>query len=235
MPAERYYIDELLEQDLEVALEGDECHHLTRVMRAKIDDEVELINGRNVLARARITYLDKNKAHLFITNIEQGPKKPTIILAQGICRFNRLEYILEKGTELNASEFWLFPAKLSEKTTFSKNQNERMRSLLIAAMKQSGRLDLPQILFKPPLHQWGKQDGSFLFGDTRHSSPPLWKLYPNNLIFPLIFAIGPEGGFTPSEISHLESLNAQGVRLHPNILRVDTAGAAALSLLSQFN
>ncbi len=232
MPAARFFVDETIAKGGEILLKGDEAHHLLRVMRATVGEEIELINGTGILAKAVIKSLSKDTALCSVVDIHVSHKRPSIILAQAIPRFNRLEYILEKATELNVLEFWLFPAKLSEKAEFSKNQQERMQMLVIAAMKQSGRLDLPKIVMKPALQHWKKQEGTILFGDTREKAPYLWEAIKKPLETPSIFVIGPESGLHEKEVDFLEnSLGALGVKLHDNILRVDTAPVVALSLL----
>lgn len=74
---------------------------------------------------------------------------------------------------------------------------------------------------------------SSFFGDTQPDALPFisaWKkIEPKN---EAIFFIGPESGFTKEEVSLLKTFKAQGVKLHPNILRTDTAAIAALTLLS---
>jgi len=235
MPHERFFVDQPLNLNETVSLQDTEFHHLCHVMRARIGDHVELVNGKNQLAEASLSSIAKHHADLRVSNvINSTTRKPQLILAQAIPRFNRLEYILEKATELDATEFWLFSGILSEKDEFSENQMKRMAQLTISAMKQCGRLDLPAISFKPPLLQWKPIEGRLLFGDTSPDAPSLVMLDLNDEAPCTVFFIGPEKGFDPKEAHFLkETLGAQGVRLHRNILRVDTAPLAALSILSE--
>lgn len=234
MPHERFFIDTPFKAGESVCLEETEFHHLSHVMRARLGDQVELVNGQNQLAQASVSSLARHHADLTISDVYTEQRvKPTIILAQAIPRFNRLEYILEKATELNASQFWLFPGILSEKGEFSENQHKRISQLIIAAMKQCGRLDLPTVEFKPPLLKWQPVEGRLLFGDTSPTAPFLSQLEPAPAASCTLFFIGPEKGFDPKETAFLKTtLSATGVRLHQNILRVDTAPLVALSLLS---
>lgn len=232
MPHERFFIDQPLEADQRVFLKEQEFHHLTRVMRARVGTQIELVNGMNQLAEATLADIGKHEAALNVSEVKtQTVLKPEIILAQGIPRLNRLEYILEKGTELDATQFWLFPGLLSEKDEFSHNQHKRITQITISAMKQCGRLDLPSIHFKPPLLQWQPIQGCLLFGDTSAEAPPLSNTPP--MVSPVIIFIGPEKGFDPKETAFLQNtLQAKGIKLHRNILRVDTAAITALSLIS---
>lgn len=233
MPHERFYVDQPLEGT--VVLEDQEFHHLCRVMRGRVGDRVELVNGKCQLAQATISQIGKREALLEVNEATtaSAPKK-RLILAQGIPRIQRLEMVLEKGTELGVTDFWLFPGILGEREGFSAHQLKRMELILIAAMKQCGRLDLPRIELRPPLLEWKPSDGTLLFGDTDRSAPWLEKVSIGDE--PLVLCIGPESGFDPRETEHLkEVLGATGVRLHENILRTETASIAGIVILNSIS
>lgn len=227
MPVDRFFSDAEFSTNSEAILEEQEFHHLVNVLRCRVGESIELVNGRNQLASATIQKIEKRKAILKINAVEKKDPSPILILAQATPRFNRLEFILEKGTELGATEFWLFPGQLSEKVEFSANQVQRMHLIVISAMKQCGRLDLPKIVYKPPLLDWDGTLYPIIYGATSPSAPSLALSFP-----PLIVLVGPEKGLSNSEITHLEKLKAKGYRLNPNILRTDTAALAFLSIIS---
>lgn len=235
MPHNRFYCDAHLEEGRTVSLDAEESRHLVRVLRAKEGDLVELVNGKGALAEASLSSVEKHTAVLTVTGVNHQTPPSPLILAQALPRMNHLEWIIEKGTELNATEFWLFPGMLSEKDSLSPTQAERLKHLAIAAMKQCGRLDLPSIQIKPPLLSWKGVEGTLLFGDTAGDPPFLWELpTAPPLEKPILFFVGPEKGFHPKERTHLlEALGAKGVRLHQNILRTETAPLAALSILQK--
>jgi 16S rRNA (uracil1498-N3)-methyltransferase len=198
-------------------------------MRIKAGESVELIDGKGTLATARVKTPGKETSLLEISTSIQATPSKELILAQALPRPNLLDWILEKGTELGATQFWLFPGELSEKKELSAHQLQRLTTLTIAAMKQSGRLFLPQIHLKPALAKWPSLPGQVFYGDTRSSAPKL-TCNPQD---PITFFIGPEKGFSSKEIDHLEqTLKAKGVKLHDNILRTETAGLVALSQIS---
>jgi len=236
MPAERYYFPHVFQHGTYLSIKDQEFHHLVNVMRSRQGDSIELVNGKGQLATGIIDIIEKKSAVIKIEEIYvESPSPKKLILAQGIPRLNRLEFILEKGTELGMSEIWLFPAIHSEKKIFSENQLERLQSIIIAAMKQSGRLFLPDLKILPQLKQWPMLPKASFFGDLRSEAPILanvWPSYAN--CDETLFVIGPESGFDEREILQLEKLGALGVKLHPNILRTDTAAITALSLLSHW-
>jgi len=221
MPHDRFYIDAPLKG--EVQLEGEEFHHLSRVMRKKEGDVVELLNGKNTLALATLTSISKHGATLVVTQSEdKKPLLPPLKLIQAIPKMTPLELILQKGTEIGASHFYLYSSSLSEKKEFSDNQKRRLHLILIGAMKQCGRLDLPILEWGfPPL------EGNVFFGDLSADAPSLSEI----ALLPATFIVGPEKGFTEEEIVDLHT-KAQGVRLAPYTLRAETAAITGLAILA---
>jgi 16S rRNA (uracil1498-N3)-methyltransferase len=234
MPAERFYVPQDLFLDQVVLLEDQEFHHLVNVMRSKEGEAVEVVNGKGALGYATVQRIEKKRASLHIKDVLfESKNKIEIILAQAIPRLNRLDFILEKGTELGMSQLWLFPTQLSDRKELTDHQLERMKSITIAAMKQCGRLFLPQIVIKPALPKWEKPAYNCFFGDLNPQAPIFSKLQHTNLEKGILFYIGPESGFTAEETQLLQRMGVEGVKLHPNILRTDTAALVALSLASQ--
>ena len=231
MPIERYFIDEPIEVNQIKSLTGAEFHHLARVTRIRPGEKIELVNGKGIVAQVTVEAVEKEKALLQIDSVEQDTLSiERLILAQAMPKVNRLDFILEKGTELGVDEFWLFPGDLSIKKDFSDNQMERAHAMTIAAMKQCGRLTLPIVKLMPRLKNWPEIDGKAYFGDTDQAAPHLMKnLNVNN--FPVTFFIGPESGWSEDELTIMKERGIEGVKLHENILRTDTASLVAVSLI----
>ncbi len=172
MPDNRYFLEVPFFSHTTVSLEGDEWHHLTHVMRAKPEKRIELVNGHGQLAWATLTTLHKKSALLHIDEVEEHPSSPySLILAQALPLPSILPWIIEKGTELGVTEFWLFPGEKSKSTSLSDNQKRRLYQTTISSMKQCGRLHLPPILEKPRLSDLkGPLNGSLFFGDPSSST-----------------------------------------------------------------
>jgi 16S rRNA (uracil1498-N3)-methyltransferase len=221
MPADRFYIPRPLKDPL--TIEGDELHHLSKVMRIRPGETLEIVNGMGDLAIAEVAILDKKSARLKIVSHHHGKPERPLILAQALTR--SLDWIIEKGTELGVTEFWLFPGERSEKKELSPTQLHRLETLTITALKQCGRLFLPKIQLKSPLDRWTAPQGSLFFGDVSPKAPILKGPFSS----PVVFFIGPEKGFSPEEIDILLKFKARGISLHENILRAETAALAALS------
>jgi 16S rRNA (uracil1498-N3)-methyltransferase len=193
-------------------------------MRTKPGEQVEIINGESQLAFARL----KEDGKLQIEKVENALKpKERLILCMAMPKFNRIEWVIEKGTELGVHSFWLFEGEKSEKSALSEHQQLRLCHLAISALKQAGRLDLPSIELKPPLKEWLKPQGTLLFGDTSKGAKAIAPSYP----LPIYFFSGPEKGFGKNELDLLKKWEAIGVTLNANILRADTAPIAAAAIL----
>lgn len=233
MPHNRYFLDTSFENGKSYFLIGDEAHHLAKVMRKKEGESVELVNGKNQFALAKIKHIKKREVQLEVVNIKLSLNPIySIILCQALPRQNRLDYILEKGTELGMTEIWLFPGELSEKSNLSAAQRKRGESILIASMKQCGRLDLPKIKEMPPLFNWDQKLFLYpsFFGDLSPQAPKFSEIFKKNN--GILFFNGPEPGFSQSEKEILKNNSAQGVSLHLNTLRSDTAALTALALIA---
>jgi len=227
MPADRFFIAAPLKNRL--SLEGEEFHHLAKVMRIRLGETIEIVNGQGEFAEAEVTSLNKKSCELkIVTHKKTPPPEQTIILALALTRPTSLEWTLEKATELGATEFWLFPGDRSEKKELSPSQLHRLDTIVISALKQCGRLYLPKITLKPALEKWPPPSGSLFFGDLSTHAPlkgPFEKF--------VTFFIGPEKGFSPAETTLLkDTFKAHPLFLHENILRAETAAITALSQFS---
>ena|SRR3990167_2485484 len=231
MPFDRFYLPESFHLNEEKELLGDEFTHLSKVMRKKKGDVIELINGKGELAVATISEITKNSTQLVLTKVEKGEEQaPHVILIQAIPKLSHLEMILQKGTELGAHSFWLYPGTFSEKTDFSKNQMNRFDHILVSAIKQCGRLYLPKIQIFHKLDDISIDDGMVFFGDLAPKAPYLKKMW-DQTIKTLYFFNGPEQGFSEKEEALLVSkFHAKGIKLNPNILRTETAAIVAITL-----
>ncbi len=222
MPAYRFF-SPITEESIS-SLKGEELYHLSHVMRLKPKDRIELVDGKGSLAEAEIVSLEKKEAKLqIIERIRQQPPKQSITLAQAIPRFPLLAWIIEKGSELGATQFSLFPGEKSFQRHLSSSQMDRLKKISIQALKQSGNLFLPIISWHPPLVEWQQPSGSLSYGMI--SAPRMQAtLEADATIF-----IGPEQGFSPKEIARLDSFLASPFGISPHTLRTETAAIAALS------
>lgn len=222
---DRFYFPDAFEKNIQ--LTGSEFHHLS-VMRIRVGEEIELIDGQGHLAKALLESIDKKTAKLHLMVVEKHPKPaPQIVLGLPLIKIDRLEWAIEKGCELGADAFYLFAADYSEKKQLSEHQLDRLEQICISSMKQCGRLYLPKIHWCASIEKVCDEKWTIIFGDTRSSAPWIARVRS-----PSLFISGPEKGFSLKELEFLQNIG-RGARLHQNILRAETAPLVALSLLSR--
>lgn len=229
MPHDRFFIDHPLKINENVEIK-DELSHL-KVMRKKEGDLIELINGKNQLALARIIQLGTKSALIQIENISIGKmSKYKTILAQPYLRSNKLDLIIEKAAELDIDEIYLFHAQRGDAIH---EKEKRELSIIIAALKQCGRLNFLKLHHLKDLFLMKEFDFDFFFGDM--NSTQMLDIFhlKKNYEKPICFINGPEKGFSEKEKTFMNSLKAIPINLAPNILRAETASICAASLLSQ--
>lgn len=226
MPHNRFYLNMSLVPNTVVHLKDLEFHHLTHVLRQKEKDHVELVNGKGALAQAEILSFSKKQVELkILSSVAHPPSSVVFTLGIPIMRNSKLEWIVEKGTELGAHRFLIYPADESEKETVSSHQTTRLVATAISAMKQSGILYLPEILLLTRFEDLFDQKDPIFFGSF---DQPFQK-FPSPLAS-LIFVTGPEKGFSSKERLMLQKKGSP-ISLNSAILRAETAPIAAMSIL----
>lgn len=229
MPANRFFLDTEMKSGASLLIEGAEHHHLTHVMRIDVGEELELVNGRGDLGHGIVKAIGKKNSEIHLTSIaHEPPFGPSFFLAVPLMRPTKLEWIVEKGTELGATGFIFYPAAHSEKEDLSSRHLERLHLMAIGALKQSGRLYLPSLEIIASLEHVFVKEASFFFGDPRAKEPMALSAFKNQS---LIFITGPEKGFSPEELFLLDH-HARSVRLSRYILRAETAPIAAAVFLA---
>ena len=179
------FIDDALEINEAYEIDNEEHRHLTKVLRAKEGDFVQLINGRGTLAKGRLISVEKAKSHVLIESIIEnettnGTSRRKSILAQAFPKLNKLDFIVEKGTELGIDTFYLFTGEKSEKKSLSESGLKRLKKIAISAMKQSKRLFLPKIEVFNSAHEIPVNNTNVYFGDIDSTTPFLTLLDTSN-------------------------------------------------------
>lgn len=246
MPKDRFFIKSELTVGKSAFLEGDEARHMRLVMRKAKGAQIELINGKGALAKASILNESKKGVELDVLDVELQEKSATqTYLLQAIIRPQKVELIIEKAVELGIDHITLFEADYSDKKHV---KPERLEHISISALKQSGRLFMPQIAYAKSLDealfssnqaldhtQINKTKNTSLFyGDIEGISQH--KLFTNidqTKKSSMAFVIGPEGGLSPKEIELLKQQKAQSVKLGPYMLRSETASILACSFITK--
>lgn len=221
--------------DAYLRIMGEEHHHLSRVSRTKIGEEIYVADGEGMMYRARVASIDANATSCEILERLDAFHEPKrkIILSQALLKNpGKMDWIVEKATELGVTE--IIPME-TERTLTMHAKQERLQHLALAAMKQSLRCRLPLIhkthRFVETLTQWEGSDIVLL-----HESAPLEnrlsEIAPHNSPGKaLVLFVGPEGGFSENEVAIAQEHRALLASLGARRLRSETAAIAALAIL----
>lgn len=229
MALERFYLAQILKPGDTLSLEKEEHHHISHVLRVQENEEISLVNGSGYLAQAKILQVKKNQTVVQIKSIHQFEKqtKP-ISLAIALMRLSKLEWIIEKATEIGVDEILIYPAKYSKQKNISAHQIQRLETIMISAMKQSHRVFLPKLIILQDLQTVLQKENTIIYGDPEGTF-----LKKESIQYPILFITGPESGFSEEEY-YLMGKKAHAAKISPNILRAETAPLVALSLLTFF-
>lgn len=217
-------------------LEGKEKEHCIKVLRTQIGEELEIVDGKGNVFLGELKSSNKSTATITISNkLEVTALLPKVSIAICIPKSpSRWEWFLEKATEIGVHKIIPLIAKRSEKKHIRKDRNEQ---ILLSAFKQSGHLFIPElhepIAFSKMINncsEWNQkfiahceEDEKFFLGDK-------YKKGENAIIL-----IGPEGDFSPEEITLALENGFKPVSLGNSRLRVETAGVVASGIINWKN
>lgn len=216
---------------VEVPAQG--AHYLTHVLRMKAGDEILVFNGRDGEWKARLK--PEGKKRVLLEPSEQTrpqPQKSDLIYCFAPLKQGRLDYMVQKATEMGAG---VLQPVITQHTQVTKLGSDKIRANAIEAAEQCGVLSIPEcreaVRFDRFIEQWDTSR-RLIFCDEGHESDDpltiLQALKPGTLAL----LIGPEGGFSESERQVLRNLPfVTAIPLGPRILRADTAAVAAMTLV----
>lgn len=231
----RLYIEQDLVDGGVVDIDGPQSHYLQNVMRLGVGDDIYLFNGWDGEWRGIIDTVARRHCSIALSDcIQDQPIDTDLWLVFAPVKRARIDFIAAKATELGVSA--LVPV-LTEHTAVSRVNIDRMRANAIEAAEQCGRLGVPHIhdtsSLSSLLQNWPPERRLLVCDETGAGTPiarTLRDLAPEEAAAPWAILIGPEGGFSASELDLLaEKTIVTRVGLGPRILRADTAAVAALS------
>jgi 16S rRNA (uracil1498-N3)-methyltransferase len=212
----------------ELVIDGGELRHMVQVMRAREGDEILVTDGKGSRFRAVIRAIAGSTARCRILSRENDGGGAEVVLGVGILKNPaRFDFLVEKVTELGVTR--IVPL-LTSRTVPRHAKEERWQRLALAAMKQSGRSVLPHVAPLTPFAEFLAQippHALRLLADPGTSRPGAQELLPGSGHSLLAFCIGPEGGFTPEEVSAASAAGFLAVSLGQARLRTETAAIAA--------
>ncbi|WP_429886643.1 16S rRNA (uracil(1498)-N(3))-methyltransferase, partial [Geoalkalibacter halelectricus] len=218
-----------------VMLGGELEHHLGRVLRARVGDEVELLDGRGLCCRCRIEEFTKKGVRLrVITRAPVRERTLPIRLIQGLPKSDKMDLILQKGTELGVAAFtpWLAGRSVARPEPERRERRaQRWEKIVVEAAQQSRRALLPRLDAPMGLDEalCGDEDLRLLLWEEQ--SLPLAEILAGQKPRAAAVLVGPEGGLEAAEVERARAAGFIPVNFGPRILRTETAGFAVVSVL----
>ena len=236
MALTRLFITAELRSGKEIRLDAEQSRYLGRVLRLRAGDHLTVFNGNNGEFAASVSSIGRSSGSLLVeAHIETATESPLRVhLVQGISRGERMDYVVQKATELGVKR--ITPVlcnygvvRLDAKRAAKRRDHWQM--VAESACEQSGRIRPPLIDEPLPLNSWfGEKTGDAdidLILQPRAASALTSITAPQTKVCMLI---GPEGGFSSSECDDAAAVGFKAVSLGPRILRTETAAAAALAV-----
>ena len=215
-----------------LALDREQAHYLSRVLRLGAGDIATLFDARGREAEATITQLTREGAAAEVVTVRTRPTLAcSLTVALATPKGERADWAIEKLTEVGVDRIlWLVTERSVMKPDPVGARTERWTRLARAAASQSERVGWPQIQGPIPFDQ-------FLTLDSEHrliadrSGEPLESWVPHTHPRSALLGIGPEGGFTTAELEASARAGFVPVSLSPNILRVETAAIIGAAMI----
>jgi 16S rRNA (uracil1498-N3)-methyltransferase len=241
---QRYFVTGSAEEG-QFEITGDDYHHIARVMRMKEGDEIICVTPHGECALCRIEEITSEKALAVVVEWNEGsPELPiSITIASGLPKGDKLEWIIQKGTELGACEFVPFTASRSVVKWDQKKGSkkvERWHKIAKEAAEQSHRNQIPKILEPIPFKKLVQEPRRFDYclvayeEEARHGEASVLadvfkRMVPGES---LLVVFGPEGGLTEKEVQILQEAGFMPCGLGPRILRTESAPLYVLAAAS---
>lgn len=213
---------------------GQEKRHIVSVLRHKKGDLIDVVDGIGNKYRVRIADIKKNELQGEIISRKKGENEPKIdlSLAQSLCKGFKMDWVVEKATEIGVSSIIPLLTEKSEVKIESEKKEKvkinRWKRKALSAMKQSLRSRLPSIGEITSLERLLTRIEEFdftLFGSLKRGALRLKQAAPfRDQPEKILVIVGPEAGFTQGELEKLSEVNAIPVNLGQRRLRTETAG-----------
>lgn len=225
-----FFFEENISDDLHILLSENTSRHIFQVLRFKPGERLLITDGKGKIAECIVTDLNKKSTKAEIKNVaqQQRASKKIAIAISPIKNSGRLEWFLEKATEIGVNTIILMSCDHTEKLNL---RYDRLKNILISAMLQSQQCWLPELI---PMIKFAdiveKSDHEIkliahCYEDIKQSISSVPKSDH------LIILIGPEGDFSKEEVAYALQHDFKPVSLGQTRLRTETAGIVAVALL----
>jgi 16S rRNA (uracil1498-N3)-methyltransferase len=220
---------------------GAQAEHMTRVLRAQPGMAADVVAGGHVF-HAEVAAVSREEVRFnLIAEVQADPALP-VTLVMAVYKFDRMEWAIEKATELGVAAIVPVIARRTEKhlALAAEKRVERWRRLVHEAAQQSRRSDVPEILAPGPLaaRVRAASEATRIVLAEQERTTTLRNALEEAMTAAqeempsLEIAIGPEGGWSPDEEALFDANGWRATSLGPRILRAETAAIAALAVVA---
>ena len=224
-------------------LVGEQAEHLTRVLRAQPGMEADVVAGGHVF-HTQVAAVARDEVRFnLIAELEADPALP-VTLVMAVYKFDHMEWAIEKATELGVAAVAPVIARRTEKhlAAAAGKRAERWRRIAHEAAQQSRRTDVPLIFDPTPLAarvRAASEATRIVLAEQERTTTLRHALdeavsAAGSEMPKLEVAIGPEGGWAPSEEALFDANGWRAASLGPRILRAETAAIAALAVVASY-
>jgi len=235
----RVFIDpEKIGQE-QLTLADEDHRYLIRVLRLEVGDLVTLFDGKSSEADARISRIGPRAVELRVeTRRDVGaPDRPALTLIQSLTKGEKLDFVIQKATELGVTRIMPVTSARSIpqlEAIRAIGRIARWQKIAREAARQCGRSDVPSIDAVVPLttalHAVTKDALRLILWEGARENG-LGPLLPTTRPPEVVVAIGPEGGFSPTEVEAARAAGFIPAGLGPRVLRTETAALAVLAIV----
>ncbi|WP_416427319.1 16S rRNA (uracil(1498)-N(3))-methyltransferase [Pseudomonas sp. App30] len=234
MRLSRFYIDAPLSLG-EHELPEAQAHYIGRVLRMAEGDAVQLFDGSGQEYRGALLEVGKKRVRVQLDEAFAGQPESSlrIHLGQGLSRGERMDWAIQKATELGVSEITPIISERCEvrlKDERAEKRQAHWQQIAVSACEQCGRSTVPVIHAPVLMSEWLKAcDAELKLVLHPVAEPLVSHARPASLAF----LIGPEGGLSDAEVGQAQAAGFHSARLGPRVLRTETAPVVALAVAQQ--
>jgi len=232
MTRRRWIADEV--SGTRAVLLGTHAEHLARVLRARVGQEFDITAG-NEVRRGRVTAVAQDRVEFELGDAVSVPLAVQVTIALSIFKFDRMEWAIEKCTELGATRIVPVVARRTEThlASAAAKRVDRWRRIALQAAEQSRRVSPPEISDPLKLKDAAALPGSLRVvlseSETKMTLKDVLQSHPGRR--DIVLALGPEGGWVDDELNLFQEAGWISASLGNTILRTETAAIASLAVV----
>jgi 16S rRNA (uracil1498-N3)-methyltransferase len=226
--------------DQTISVTGDTLLHLRDSLRINVGEVVFFGDGQSRRYRTEISAVTKQAltARIIEAIVQPAPRAPALILGQSLLKGEKMDWVIQKATELGVDE--LVPIESRHSVVHLRadrvdHQLARWQRIALEAAQQSEQWRVPSIAqpqsLSTLLTSLASSTVTLMLAERRDGKSLQTVVLPQDMTGTVLILIGPEGGWSKEELEVAEQAGIQLITLGPHILRAETAAIAAISIL----